>query len=597
MPTMPRKASALLFSVPLLFQSGVGTDAHSCVHDDGVCLLQHKTSSSHLDFAPASTPSPWDPSPWDKHDDRKLYPYPDPLPWDQHDDRKLSHEDKLDQSDDPDDPEILCSAVGARMWVYKSAVQQFVSQIMVKSAKDVPSDLTHENGESGNFYYKLSNIKMKVSVDSDTVVAMHYPNKVSADAAKVKVEINADYEVSTDEGEVKWTGKVAGTSNSQSSLSAVFTVGASKYNGALDLSMGSTVDLSFDEFKFDGGDVPEDLPSSLKDTIQQAMEARATANLRKHYNDFAQGDLKSVLRYQDMRIPLKMDPPLDGFFLAMPICDIEVDKELIVASMEGVVSHRYAGALTYKVPMPTPVMGKPVPQSGNIQADITEWTVNGGLWLAYQMGRFHFTPNQILGEHKERSAMRRLSFDRSLGQMEERSAGQMEEGARQVSAKTGFAARFVDFSSEFQAYEVPTAKFVDNSTVQFSFPMDCDYYINAWKAPTKYLSVRSTVLLEMKVRTPNTENSPIEGSVYVVSISKPEIRFLQDQYHWDAIDGFFHQWVNWIYIPVFNVFYEQIMDLVHMNDLSEETGFDKTVVHTLWQHMVLSTDVKVSPFP
>jgi len=554
---MPRKASALLFSVPLLFQSGVGTDAHSCVHDDSVCLLQHKPSS-HLDLSP--------------------------LPSAKHDDRKVFHEDKLDKNDDP---EILCNAKGARMWVYKSAVQQFVSQIMVKSAKDVPSDLTHQNGAIGNFYYKLSNIKMKVSVGSDTVVAMHHPHKVSVDAAKVKVEINADYEVSMGEGEPR-TGKVAGTSNSQSSLSAVFTVGASKYNGALDLSMGSTVDLSFDEFKFDGGDVPEDLPIDLKNKIQHGLETRATANLRKHYNDFAQGDLKTVLRYQDMRIPLKMDPPLDGFFLAMPICDIAVDKERIVASMAGVVSHRYAGALTYKVPMPTPVLGKPVPQSGNIQADITEWTFNGGLWLAYQMGRFHFTPNKILGEHKERSAMRRLSLDRSAGQMEER-AGQME-------GKTGFAARFIDFSSEFQAYEVPTAKFVDNSTVHFSFPMDCDYYLNAWKAPTKYLSVRSTVLLEMKVRTPNTENNPIEGSVHAVSISKPEIRFLQDKYHFDAIDGFFQQWVNWIYIPVFNVFYQQMLDLVHLSDLSEETGFDDTVVHTLWQHMVLSTNVHVSPF-
>lgn len=554
---MPRKASALLFSVPLLFQSGVGTDAHSCVHDDSVCLLQHKPSS-HLELSP--------------------------LPSAKHDDRKVFHEDKLDQNDDP---EILCNAKGARMWVYKSAVQQFVSQIMVKSAKDVPSDLTHQNGRIGNFDYKLSNIKMKVSVGSDTVVAMHPPHKVSVDAAKVKVEINADYEVSTGEGG-PWTGKVAGTSNSQSSLSAVFTVGASKYNGALDLSMGSTVDLSFDEFKFDGGDVPEDLPDKVKSKIQHGLEVPAAANLRKHYNDFAQGDLKTVLRYQDMRIPLKMDPPLDGFFLAMPICDIAVDKERIVASMGGVVSHRYAGALTYKVPMPIPVLDKPVPQSGNIQADITEWTLNGGLWLAYQMGRFHFTPNKILGEHKERSAMRRLSLDRSAGQMEER-AGQME-------AKTGFAARFIDLSSEFQAYEVPTAKFVDNSTVHFSFPMDCDYYLNAWNVPTKYLSVRSTVLLEMKVRTPNTENNPIEGRVHAVSISKPEIRFLQDKYHFDAIDGFFQQWVNWIYIPVFNVFYQQMLDLVHLNDLSEETGFDDTVVHTLWQHMVLSTNVHVGPF-
>jgi len=535
---MPRRGVALLLSVPLLFQPGFGADAQSCVEDDSVCFLQHKPMVTMQDK----------------------------------DDKYLQNDDTL----------VACRAQGVKMWVHKGAIEQFVHQIMARSVKDIPHTLPSQSGQSGETYFEMTNMKMKVSFGG-TKVALHPPHEISVDTTDFKVHVEADYQLFQEIGQPpKETGKVSGTSNSQSSLNAVLSIGVSKDSGTLALSMGSAFDLSFDEFNLDGERAPEYVTKSVRKDIRDVVKVEVKQNLELHFNEFVQNDLTFKLAFLDMRIPIEMGPPLDGFFLNVPICDIAVDEDSFTLSLEGVVSHPHADGLVYNAPMDTSLFHQPALQNRNVQADITEWTLNGALWLAYRMGRFNFNPSEILGRHRERTFMRPLNLERSSG--------------KAVVGDPSRGAGFLDLSSKFKAYEAPTATMVCDGTVQFRFPMDCDYYFTPWKAPMKYMSVRSTVVLKMKVRTPNSQGSPVQGTVSVVSISKPDVRFAKKEYHFDAVDKFFHHWVNRIYIPIFNMFHTRLVEFAHMDNLSEVTTFNNSVVDTGWGLMLLSADVHVSPF-
>jgi len=534
---MPCRGVALLLSVPLLFQPGFGADAQSCVEDDSVCFLQHKPMGTMLD----------------KND--KYLPNDDPL--------------------------VACRAQGAKMWVHKGAIEQFVHQIMARSVKDIPDTLADQSGQSGETYFGITNIKMKVSFGG-TKVALRPPHEIAVDTTDFKVHVEADYQIFQEIGQPpKETGKVSGTSNSQSSLNAVLSVGVSK-DGTLALSMGSTFDLSFDEFTLDGERALEYVTKSVREDIRDVIKGEAHENLKLHLNLFVQNDLTFLLADLDMRIPIEMGPPLDGFFLNVPICDIAVDKDFFTLSLEGVVSHPHADGLVFNAPMDTSLFHQLAFQNQNVQVEITEWTLNGALWLAYRMGRFNLNPSEILGRHRERTLMRPFGLERSAG--------------KAVVGDPSRGAGFLDLSSKFKAYEAPTATMVCDGTVQFSFPMDCDYYFTPWKAPMKYMSVRSTVVLKMKVQTPNSQGSPVQGTVSVVSISKPDVRFTKKEYHFDAVDNFFHHWVNRIYIPIFNMFHTRLVEFNHMDNLSDVTTFNNSMVDTGWGLMLLSADVHVSPF-
>merc|ERR1719447_1448745 len=103
--------------------------------------------------------------------------------------------------------------------------------------------------------------------------------------------------------------------------------------------MGSTFDLSFDEFTLDGERALEYVTKSVREDIRDVIKGEAHENLKLHLNLFVQNDLTFLLADLDMRIPIEMGPPLDGFFLNVPICDIAVDEDFLTLSLEGVVSH------------------------------------------------------------------------------------------------------------------------------------------------------------------------------------------------------------------------------------------------------------------
>jgi len=544
---MPKPGVAtVLLSLPAFFHLGLGTSAKTCIDVDEVCLLQRWLSEQQ---PVAVEEAGKDPS-----------------------DEKMGV-GELDAAG-----ELLstqCTAVGAKMWMFGGGVQQTAQAITVRSllgvSSDVPFFLGGSYEQSAFWFFKDG--KMSVSVGK-VETQMHPRRGVRMTASEVKVDFRADYAVKDVSLRPASSGSASTTTNSSTSMGATFDLNIAP-NGRLDLSMKSDWKLVMEPLKIDG--------KALSDRVLQLMlvsvENKLNNLLAQRFDQFVQNILRPKWLAQDMVVPIKMNTPWDGFTLKVPLCSLDVETDQIVFNVEGIVSHPDAGNLTYDVPMPSPLLVHPPNQAQQFLTDITEWSLNGGLWLAYQMGRFHLTPNSILGNQNKERSMRNL--------------GAVVEAAEGDGRNTGI----LEFNSEVMAFASPTASFVEHGKVRITMPLDVDYLIKSFALPELWLSIRSTCTLELSVSTPSEDRNPIRGKFDLVDIGKVEVKFTRGhKVHFHLLDSFVEEWMRWVLVPVMDYLFAFSVDYGYLADISEETTFENTMISTFKQHMLLATDMQVGPF-
>jgi len=528
---MPKPGvAAVLLSLPAFFHAGLGTSPQKCIDDDEVCLLQRSFLEKPLAVEEAGT---------------------DPAA------EKTSS--------------TQCTAVGAKMWMFAGGIQQTAQAIAVRSVKDVSEDVPYFSGFYGrSAYWLFRNGKMNVSV-GNVETEMHPRHGVRMTASEVKVDFRADYEV----GDVALhrptsSGSASTTTNSKTSMGATFVLNIGP-NGRLDLSMKSDWKLVMEPPKVDG----KALSDSVLQLMSIAVAHKLNGLLAQRFDYFVQNILRPKLLAQDMLVPIKMNTPLDGFTLKVPLCSLDIDTDQIVFNVEGIVSHPDAGNLTYHVPMPTPLLVHPPDQAQHFLTDITEWSLNGGLWMAYVMGRFHLTPKRILGNQNKEKSMRNLGSVVEVAEGDERNTGILE------------------FHSEVKAVAAPTASFMENGKVRITMPLDVEYWTESFALPELWLSIQCTPTLELSVSTPSEDRNPVRGKFNLVDIGKVKVKFTRGyKVHFRLLDFFVEEWMRWVLVPVMDHMYAYSVDYGYLADISEETTFENTMISTFKQHMLLATDMQ-----
>jgi len=544
---MPKPGvAAVLLSLPALFQPGLGTSAQTCIDgDDEVCLLQRlRSEQQHVAVDEAGE---------------------DPA----------AEEMGVMEFDMADELSTQCTAVGAKMWMFSRGIQQTAQAITVRSMKDVSEDVPFFSGGAGwTSSWNFNHGKMKVKVGK-VETKMHPRHGVWMTASEVKVDFRAEYVYKATYFHRGRRGNASTTTNSNTSMGAIFFLNVGP-NGRLDLSMQSDWKLVMDPLKIDGKGVSD----KVLDLMLLGVEHKLNEILAQRFDHFVKTFLRPKLLAQDMVVPITMNTPLDGFTLKVPLCSLDIDTDQIVFNVEGIVSHPDAGNLTYDVPMPTPLLVHPPNQAQQFMTDITEWSLNGGLWLAYQMGRFHLTPNSILGHQNKEKRMKNL--------------GAVAEPKEGDARKAGI----LDFRSEAMAFEAPTASFMEQGKVRISMPLDVDFWVESSVLPELWLSIRSTSTLELSVSTPSEDRNPIQGKLNLIDIGKVEVRFDRGhKVHYDLLDAFVEEWLRTVMVPVMDyIISRYAADFGFLADISEETTFENTMISTFKQHMFLATDMQVGPF-
>jgi len=541
---MPKLGAAVLCAWPLVFQPSLGTITQTC-GDDEVCLLQRSFKEQAV-AVEAGNPA----------------------------------EEGVYDFDEDDAPSKQCSAVGAKMWMFGKGIQETAKAISVRSMKDVSSDVPDFNGrygwsKGGTYRWTIRNAEATVSLGS-VLTENHPRHGVWMNASEVKVDFKADYRVKRImERPPISEGKVSTTTHLDTSMAAIFFLNIGK-DGRLDLDMQSDWKLVFETLKIDGEDMPDFVMGAMKVSIEHNLNQ----HLKQNFDKFVQSTLRPKLLAQDMVIPIRMNSPLDGFSLRVPICSLDIDQDQLVFNVEGVISHPDAGNLTYDVPMPVPLLDQPPNQAQQFLTDVTEWSLNGGLWLAYHMGRFHLTPNTILGNNNKEKSMRGLAAVAESEGEDERGSG------------------ILDFYTEVAAFKAPNASFTEDGKVQLTLPLDVNYMITSWAVPEMFISIRSTSIFELSVGTPKEDKNPIRGKFNLLDVGEVHVRFSRNsKVHFNVLDAFVEDWMRDVMVPVMDYIISRYSaDFGYLDDISEETSFDNTIISTFKQHMLLATDMQVGPF-
>jgi len=463
------------------------------------------------------------------------------------------------------------------MWMFTSGVKRIAEAVVVRSMKGVPdAGPASFKGKArrGCKHWTIKNLKMNVSL-GPVEVQVQSGHGVWVVARHVSVDFEADYVVKG-----FWLlppiseGKVSSTTASKSSVGVMFHLFAGT-DGRLDLSMKSEWKLVFQP--------PNVTDDGLSDPVVKMMRASIQSKLNEflgdHFDQYVQHQLRPALLGQDMAIPISLGSPLDGFFLQVPICGLSIDEDRLVFIAKGVVTHPESDKI-YDVPLADSLLDEPLHSNMDVVTDVTAWTLNSFLWLAYEMGRFHLAPNTMLGDREDN--VRRLNAIMTT------TANDQQEHPMERWGETDRAGVLAG-ATEIQAFKAPNASFVDGK-VLLSVPLDVKHFWYFGLA----LSVRCTVVLSTAVQN-RADGHSSQLTFQVDAVDDIQIKFRHSEVNIGLLNVFVREWVNYAFLPMINLYlYHAGQRYIDVTDFVDGVHFETASMNLPSKHLLWNSNFSVA---
>jgi len=545
---------APLLPLVAFFHLGQGADAQDRSNemcnpqqgsDDEVCLLQYRLEDKSLNPNPVK----------DQENQTEEV------------DHDLGHVDW---------PSGRCQASGAKMWMFRSGVRRIVEAVVERSMKGIPdSGGEHWQGQCKRMNnWLFSNIKMKVSL-GPLEVQIQTGHGIWVAARQISIDFEADYWVKQ-----AWIlpsiseGKVSSTTASNASVGIMFHPFV-ETKGRLDVAMETLWKMVFKPLKLTGAPLSDYVIHQMRVSI----EHNVNTFLGVHFDQYMQRQLRPALRSKDMAIPMSLGSPLDGFFLEVPLCYLSIDEDRLVFIAKGVVTHPESDKI-YDVPLADSLLDEPLHSNMDVVTDVTAWTLNSFLWLAYEMGRFHLAPNTMLGDREDN--VRRLNAIMTT------TANDQQEHPMERWGETDRAGVLAG-ATEIQAFKAPNASFVDGK-VLLSVPLDVKHFWYFGLA----LSVRCTVVLSTAVQN-RADGHSSQLTFQVDAVDDIQIKFRHSEVNIGLLNVFVREWVNYAFLPMINLYlYHAGQRYIDVTDFVDGVHFETASMNLPSKHLLWNSNFSVA---